>query len=229
MQLIHEKLEMFNTHREPVAFKARFKSSFSGEPVDLNVRLEHISIDGKSEILGKATNMVGDSLLKYFVKERQKYIIENYLLTADEIAQRLTRNLTRYTEMKMVNMIRIALREILINAVEHGNLNITFEEKTASIDDGTYFQLIEERRKHYLYRNRYVSIDYSLDEDKVTYKITDEGGGFDYRSLMQKEKSGDEVLELAHGRGLHMAKNIFDTIRFNKKGNQVLLVKQFKE
>ena len=34
---------------------------------------------------------------------------------------------------------------------------------------------------------------------------------------------------LAHGRGISMAKNIFDSVRYNRKGNQVRLIKKIIE
>lgn len=39
-------------------------------------------------------------------------------------------NLPKYLDKKTTNTIKLGLREIIINAIEHGNLNIGFEEKT---------------------------------------------------------------------------------------------------
>jgi len=43
--------------------------------------------------------------------------------------------------------------------------------------------------------------------------------------------SPDDVnaASLTHGRGLHMIRGAFDAVRFNGKGNQLLLVKYFTE
>lgn len=45
--------------------------------------------------------------------------------------QKICERLNRYFSYPVVNTIRICFREILINAIEHGNLGITFDEKTA--------------------------------------------------------------------------------------------------
>jgi anti-sigma regulatory factor (Ser/Thr protein kinase) len=122
--------------------------------------------------------------------------------------------------------MRIALREILINAIEHGNLGITFEEKTRAIIEDTYFKLIEQRRADPRYGSRKVKIEFIIDGDKAAYKITDQGDGFDVEKHHQRVAQANEEL-LAHGRGILMTKNAFDKVTYNGKGNQVVLVKKF--
>ncbi len=224
-QLVREKLEIFAEIKEPVLFRAPFMAPILNEPVEMHVRMEYINIEGRNEILGKATHVQEDSLMKYFRSERQTYEIGNYLLTADDISHRITRNLSRYMDARNTNMVRIALREILINAIEHGNLNITFEEKTEAQNNGEYFEFVSERQKDPRYAKRRVEIRYSIDEEKALYRVTDEGYGFDYRAFMEDDSARANTEHLLHGRGLSIAKNIFDRIEFNGKGNQILMVK----
>ena len=227
MNLLREKISGFIDRKSPMNCKVRFKSAINNEPKEYQVRLEYIDIDGKNEILGKAVSVIEDSLMKYFVSERLTFVIGNYLSTAEEISQRLVRNCVRYMDQQEVNYLRIGLREMIINAIEHGNLNISFDEKTRESMNDNYLEFVMERQHQREYRDRKVTIELSLNPQRVAYKITDEGDGFNYKKIFAaiKDRVNDDML--AHGRGITMAQNIFDEIAYNKKGNLVLLVKRF--
>ncbi|HOT43589.1 MAG TPA: hypothetical protein PLM53_03925 [Spirochaetota bacterium] len=57
------------------------------------------------------------------------------------MSQRLVRNLGKFIEPLAVSDIRIALREAIINAIEHGNLRLSFDVKTKAHREGKYFDL----------------------------------------------------------------------------------------
>ncbi|OHD71334.1 MAG: hypothetical protein A2W19_10025 [Spirochaetes bacterium RBG_16_49_21] len=225
-KLIQAKLDEFLRTREPISFRAMFKSTITAEPKEMEVRLECINIEGMNEILGKAASLEEDVLMKCFLKEKQEYAIGNYLTTADDITQRITKNLSKFMEQKQITLIRIALREIIINAIEHGNLNISYSEKTGAIADDTYFDFIAERRKDPRYRGRRVCIEHLIDPARAVYKITDEGCGFEHKKVLMNDSRDANERLLGHGRGISLAKNIFDEVRYNEKGNVVLLVKK---
>ncbi|HPJ38557.1 MAG TPA: ATP-binding protein [Spirochaetota bacterium] len=225
-RLIKEKLELFSQERNPIEFNAAFQGPRTIEPIEMKIRLEYINPDGNYEILGKARKVTEDNLVQFLESEKRRFSIKNSLLLTDDLAHRITRNLVSFMEHKDINLIRIAVREILINAIEHGNLNITFEEKTSALLEDRYFRFIGERQNDPRFCNKKVYIDYMVDAEKVIYRITDEGNGFDHEEMFKKADDVNEEME-AHGRGITMAKNIFDTVKYNKKGNQVLLVKNF--
>jgi len=224
-KLIIEKMEKFLEDKKPIKFRPHFKASINDEPKEMQVSLEYITIDGKDEILGRASNIAEDSLLKYFEYEKQKFSIDNYLITADEMSHRITRNLAKYISSKEIILIRLALREVIINAIEHGNLNISFEKKSELLIQNKYFTFITERQHDKRYKNKKISIEYSISKDKIFYKITDEGNGFDYKQIYGKDLSEFNEKMISHGRGLIMAKKTFDNISFNKTGNQIILTK----
>jgi len=225
--LVMEKLEEFKRQRKPVQFRTQFKSSINTEPREMLLSLEYINIEGKNEILGKASNILEDSLLKYFIEENQKYAIGNYLITAEEITHRITRNLKKYLDSSDLKLIRISLREIIINAIEHGNLEISFEDKSKAMMEDSYFETVRSKQMRPDFTGRKVYIDYSVNSERVMYTVTDEGPGFDHEKFFMKNTDSPEDLFLAHGRGLAMTKNTFDRVIFNKKGNRVQLIKYF--
>lgn len=227
LQIIKEKINMLFNEGKPINLKVQLKSRGTLEPKEYNIRIEHITIEDRNEILMKATSVMDENMLKYVEAEKMRLSIGNYLIAAEEICNRLVLNLPKYIDKKTTSAIKLGLREIIINAIEHGNLNISFEEKSQATSNGNYLEFVLSRQKDPQYKDKKVTIEFLLNCNKVMYKIEDEGNGFNYRDIIQKIQNTVDEDMLAHGRGLRMAFNIFDEVKFNKKGNQVLLIKNF--
>jgi len=224
--MVKEKIDEFLKSRKPVNFRAQFKSPINTEPKEMLLSLEFINFEGKNEILGKISNILDDTLLKYFVYEKQKYSISNYLINAEDITHRVTRNLKRFIEDSEIRIIQIALREVIINSIEHGNLGVTFQDKTNAMESNRYFELIREKQIASDKRDKKVHIEYIINNDRAAFIISDEGEGFEHKDFL-KENTNTNNEMLAHGRGLSIIMNVFDEVKFNKKGNLVMLVKYF--
>lgn len=119
-----------------------------------------------------------------------------------------------------IEMLKMALSEIVLNAVEHGNLNITMEEKVEGIHKGIYSDLIEQRKQDPRYGFRIVTLDVHMDRDALVYYVTDEGNGFDY----SKGFNPDPRAHIGSGLGLEMARNFFSEVTYVGRGNRVKLV-----
>jgi len=225
---IKDKLDMLKKNRKRVNLKARLKTFFSTEPKTYDITFEYLELGNNYEIIGKAVRVHKDIILKYIQSESAKYVIDNYLLTIEEISTRLVSYLPKFLNEESISQIRMGLREILINAVEHGNLNISYEEKSKAIEENNYFIFIRQRQKDSEYKDKKIIIEYSLTPVKVIYRITDQGKGFDVNKSLSKLKDSSDNPSF-HGRGILMAKNIFDKISYNKTGNRVTLVKEFNK
>jgi two-component system, sensor histidine kinase LadS len=222
--------DLRNKRRKNVQFRTTMKSKYIHEPKDLTVTMEYTGDMGTGyTILGKATPIIDDALSQFLRSERYTYDLNNYLGNAELISQRLTRNLYKYTSPDVIAQIRLALREAIVNSIEHGNLCLSFEEKTKSQINGDYFDIVKQRQTDPAFADKKVQIDYSMNEDRVVYRIKDEGEGFDYASMLEVDMSNPENLTLEHGRGLVMITSAFDEVKFNRRGNQILLVKYFKK
>ena len=111
------------------------------------------------------------------------------------------------------------LNELLINAIEHGNLGITYDEKTELIASNLLYEEIDKRLQQDKYKVREVVIKYSRNKSDIVFKRPDEGKGFDYNKFLDMDLS--KVLE-SHGRGIAMAKILsFSDIVYNDPGNEV--------
>ena len=111
----------------------------------------------------------------------------------------------------------IGLLELLVNAVEHGNLEITYEEKGTLIAEK---RLSEERRRRAAlpeYRDRRVQVDLKRVADTMEIRIRDAGKGFDFERYLKLDKSR---LFDAHGRGILLASSTLN-ISYTPPGNRV--------
>ena len=114
----------------------------------------------------------------------------------------------------------LGLVELLTNAVEHGNLGITYEEKSALDEQGRVDGEIERRLAMPEYANKYVEVAFSRREDSVEIIVTDQGAGFDWESYLTLDEN--RAFD-SHGRGIAMAKIMsFDRLEYRGSGNQVV-------
>lgn len=223
--IAREYLASLSTEAQLVTFRTTLARKLSGEPVDVDVRLQRVPLATGTEILGKIWQVSDDIARTFLEKERGRYTIVNNMTHAEILSQRLCDRLQRYLPSTEVNSIRVCFREILINAIEHGNLAIKFEEKTAAMAAGDYMAFLRSRMRDAEFKNRRVHVDFMVDEKKIAFRVTDEGAGFDLEEHLGRLEKPDVVQELEHGRGIAMTRNVFDKVAYNRKGNQVVLVK----
>lgn len=218
--------EVLNGHQR-AAFMAEFATRL-GELRHLEVRLEPFFQGAEPVIFGKAAAASGDSIARFLESERQEFVIGNFINIGELIGQRIVKNLSKYADPAAALGVEICVREMIINAIEHGNLNVTYEEKTRAQTRTDYFSFLNERQKDPRYRDRKVRLTYSLNRRRVIYRISDEGPGFDHRRMLARGAEAANAAGLAHGRGLTMTLNMFDVVRYNERGNEVTLVKFFQ-
>ncbi len=115
--------------------------------------------------------------------------------------------------------VTLGLTELMINAVEHGNLGIGYEEKSRLNMNDDWEQEISWRLTLPSNKNKYVSIEFRRTNKEITFLIVDQGKGFDWMQYM--EMSPLRVFD-SHGRGIAMANSIsFDNIEYLGSGNEV--------
>ena len=113
----------------------------------------------------------------------------------------------------------MGLTELLINAVEHGNLGITYDEKSELNNNGTLFDEIEKRLNLDDYKFRFVEVTFSHSDNIIEIMITDEGNGFEWEQYLTI--TPERVLD-NHGRGIAMASLMsFDKLEYLGCGNSV--------
>ena len=85
--------------------------------------------------------------------------------------------------------ILIALTEAVNNAIHHGN----------ALDP-----------------DKQVMLGYTIEGDKITFVVTDEGPGFDFEHL--PDPTDPENIEKPHGRGVFLMRALSDNVEFSDNG-----------
>lgn len=130
-------------------------------------------------------------------------------------------NTDRISSQDRMNL-QMALVELLNNALEHGNLEISYEEKTNwMMENGDILSLIAQRNADPKYAKKKITISYSIGEKYSSFSIKDEGNGFDWRKFVDGNVDPDE--ESLHGRGISLSKGLVESVTYNDKGNQVTI------
>ncbi len=118
------------------------------------------------------------------------------------------------------DVVAPGLADLLINAVEHGNLGISYQEKALLKWEGDWEAEIERRLHLPQFMNRVATVRAERLPDRVIYTITDQGDGFDWLPYLafDPERAFDP-----NGRGIAMAKlTSFASLDFQGKGNIVV-------
>lgn len=114
------------------------------------------------------------------------------------------------------------LTELMVNAVEHGNLGITYDEKSLLSDSGTWYMEVERRLALEENLNKKAIISIEKDETEIRFRITDQGAGFDWQTYLDIDVSRADH---SHGRGIAMSRLMsFSKVEFQGKGNDVIAV-----
>ncbi len=123
--------------------------------------------------------------------------------------------------------IGIAVREALVNAILHGNLELSPDEVQrieATPDVEKQMEMLEPRRHEPPYKDRRVFFQAVLTREELRFVIRDEGPGFDPEAIPAPTDLG--ALDGDRGRGLALIRTFMDEVIFNDKGNEVTLIKR---
>jgi len=112
--------------------------------------------------------------------------------------------------------IQSALMELLLNAVEHGNCKISYDEKTAWLSDGkNMLDLIAIKSKLPEAKGKKIYISYEISNMRTRISVRDDGTGFDWKKRLAKEFEAG-----LHGMGIKLAESFVTSVSYNDMGNE---------
>lgn len=110
----------------------------------------------------------------------------------------------------------MGLSELLVNAIEHGNLEIGYQEKSRLLNCNGWHDEVERRLALPEYSERVAVVEVERTTDAFVFTIKDQGVGFEPEPYLEIDPS--RVLD-AHGRGIAMARLLsFDDLRYTDGG-----------
>lgn len=115
----------------------------------------------------------------------------------------------------------MAISEIFMNAIEHGNLGISSEEKLELQRENRWIPEIERRLKLPVNTNKHVNVKVTQSKSEMRLHVTDDGQGFNWKDLKHSKIDNYST----QGRGIIMAENLaFKSLEYSEKGNEVVCV-----
>ncbi|HUY31467.1 MAG TPA: response regulator [Pirellulales bacterium] len=163
-------------------------------------------------------------LMECLTRNQWNFVLDNDPSLVAAVIDHMQQHVTRLRLCDETGRIRlaIALEEALLNALYHGNLEISSELREN--DMRAYYSLSDERRRSEPYRSRTVKVEATLSRDEAVYVIRDEGPGYDPSSL--PDPTDPSNLEKVSGRGLLLIRTFMDEVRHNPKGNEITMIKR---
>ncbi len=114
----------------------------------------------------------------------------------------------------------VGLAELLINALEHGNLGITYQEKSELIEANAWDAEVIRRQELPEHRDKWVTVTLVKSPTRTRIRIQDMGPGFPWQDF---QGVSPERMFDSHGRGILLAKyEAFDRIQYLGNGNCVV-------
>jgi CheY-like chemotaxis protein len=118
----------------------------------------------------------------------------------------------------------MGLKELMINAVEHGNLGITYDDKSELNLKGEWIDEVEKRLSLPEYKEKFAKAYFTKENDQVVLILEDQGTGFDWKKYMEMDP--DRATD-NHGRGIAMSNIMsFDEVEYVAPGNKVICRKK---
>jgi CheY-like chemotaxis protein len=114
----------------------------------------------------------------------------------------------------------MGLLELLLNAVEHGNLGLSYADKGALLAQGCWHEEIERRLGVAEWSTRQAQLEFAREGDILRFRLVDSGAGFDWRRYLAMDPS--RAFD-PHGRGIAMARMLaFADLEYQGTGNTVV-------
>ena len=116
--------------------------------------------------------------------------IENLSIVENMVEEISSKNII---DEDMLGNVMVCVTEAVTNAIEHGNKNEI---------------------------NKNVYVDYKKIDNKLIFKVKDEGKGFDFENI--PDPTLPENIEKEDGRGVFLIRNLADEVEFDKNGTEII-------
>jgi DNA-binding response OmpR family regulator len=185
---------------------------------------------GKKMLLAIVCTALGDSLEYRRLREETQQAVGSFSLmlrgtyafrTIEE--GKLLATLLARCSLEPERIV-LGLSELLTNAVEHGNLGITYADKSRLLVEQSLQEELTRRLELPENRAKKVLLEVERRDGAIRYRIRDEGPGFAWHQYLEitPERAFD-----THGRGIALSRTMsFDSVEYRGTGSEVIAVKK---
>jgi len=155
---------------------------------------------------------------------RLEFTLENDLALVVPVVGRLYQAMieTGLCDRLTAARVGVALEECLLNAMIHGNLEVSSELRQE--DESIYIRRIAERRGENPYASRRVKLTARVSQHEGEFVVEDEGPGFDVDAV--PNPTDPAHLFRIGGRGILLMRAFMSTVHFGDRGTRVTMVKK---
>jgi hypothetical protein len=184
----------------------------------MDIIKENRQVISQRDISDRFTDKVSGSL-----------VIDNDVLAVPSYVNLLAIYLSNkgFADDEMKINLTIALSELILNGIEHGNCKIGYEEKQDVLSKGRgIFELVAEKCRDPKIAAKRVTLEYEISPERSTFRVRDQGDGFDVRKYVASLPTRDTTALL--GRGIIMARSFSKKLSYNAKGNEAILIMEHR-
>lgn len=210
---------------EEIAVRALQQGAASYVPKERLAR--DLTSTAKSVLAIAQAKRQAESMIDSMRQVESEYVLPNSVDGLDTLLGHIKEQLSSLGLLGQADVLRVgtALYEALINAIEHGNLELRSEARDQP--SSSYRLLMEERAAAPPYQKRHVYLTTKLSHSEAVFIIRDQGLGFDPKTL--PDPTDPDNVGKVNGRGLFLIRTFMDEVRFNDAGNELTMVKHRSE
>ncbi|MEZ6063813.1 MAG: response regulator [Planctomycetaceae bacterium] len=163
-------------------------------------------------------------VLRHVIRNRSLFSIDNDLEQIRSLVHLVRTRLHSLHRLRAdtVASLTAAVREALLNAYFHGNLEIDNNQRNRSADD--FVEQALSRSRDSRFAGRQIELEMHLEPGELRFRIADEGRGFNASEVIARVRQSDP----ATTSGLHVICGEVDDVSFNDTGNQITLTKTLR-
>jgi len=161
------------------------------------------------------------ALMDHLTEERFEIALENQRRHIPALVDFIV---ARCLQLRVIDQSRaprvgVAIEEAVVNAMIHGNLEVSSELREESYD--AYDALVAERIEQPPYCERQLQVRVQLTRESCQVSIRDEGLGFNQAEL--RDPTDPENISRVSGRGILLMRAFLDEVVYNDIGNEVTM------
>ncbi|MGH9428556.1 MAG: ATP-binding protein, partial [Terriglobia bacterium] len=207
----------------PVLLKALQQGAVSFVP---KANLGHYLVRTLDHVLELSRTECRQRLAGYLCQTESSFSLENDPELIAPLVAHLQERAARLEGMDETTRMQlgVALHEGLLNAMYHGNLEVSSELREAG--ETAFLTAAEQRRRSWPHRDRRVHVKATLTPSQAVFVIRDEGPGFNPDAIPDPTAAAN--LYKASGRGILLMRTFVDDMHYSATGNELTLVKRLR-
>ena len=168
-------------------------------------------------------------LARCVIEYRCRFALQNDRRLIRALVDQIQQEMAGIGFTDTVERIRVgeAFEEALLNAMYHGNLEVSGDELAdvwAQLDERLLDRLVDERCQERHIRDRKILVVVEVTVSEVRFVIRDEGRGFSTNFVLGNDMSRARIS--GRCRGLTLIRSLMDEVRFNSAGNELVMRKR---